>query len=56
MKKKPVNIVKAIEPKPEKPKRTAKVPEPERIKFEGTWEDAVDIALKASRPKKGWPK
>jgi hypothetical protein len=29
---------------------------PERIKFDGDWEDAVDIALKAKRSATGWPK
>jgi hypothetical protein len=37
-------------------KRTIKGPEPEHIKFEGKWEDAVDIALKAKRPAGGWLK
>jgi hypothetical protein len=39
-----------------KPLRTTKGPEPERIKFNGNWVDAVDIALKAKRPPTGWPK
>jgi hypothetical protein len=46
-------IVKASEPKP---KRTRKGPEPERIKYEGNWIHAVDVALKAKRPPGGWPK
>ena len=29
-------------------------PEPERVKIEGDWQDAVDKALKKKRPKKGW--
>jgi hypothetical protein len=53
MKKNTNNIVKASNPKP---KRTAKGPEPERIKFEGNWIEAVDVALKAKRPPTGWPK
>lgn len=39
-----------------KKERSRKGPEPERIKFDGNWEDAVDIALKAKRPATGWPK
>jgi hypothetical protein len=42
--------------KPLEAKRTTKGPEPERIKFSGNWVEAVDIALKAKRPKTGWPK
>jgi hypothetical protein len=39
-----------------KPLQARKGAEPERIKFEGNWVDAVDIALKAKRPASGWPK
>jgi hypothetical protein len=42
--------------KPLEAKRTVKGPEPERIKYEGNWVEAVDIALKAKRPPTGWPK
>lgn len=31
-------------------------PEPERVKIDKPWEDAVDDALKKKRPKEGWPK
>jgi hypothetical protein len=52
MKKKPTDaIVKAS-----KPKRTAKGPEPERLKIEGGWIQAVDHTLKVKRPASGWPK
>jgi hypothetical protein len=54
MKKKPdSSIVKASQPKPE---RTAKGPEPERLKIEGNWVKAVDHTLQVKRPAKGWPK
>ena len=58
MKKKPTDaIVKAGQPKPRaKSKQTRHGPEPERIKFQGNWIKAVDIALKAKRPPEGWPK
>ena len=57
MKKKPDEaIVKASEP--DKPKRTAKGPEPERLKITGVanWEDAVGIAVQKKKPADGWPK
>ena len=55
MKKKPDEaIVKAIEP--DKPKRTAKGPEPERLKIEGDWIQAIDKSLEVKRPPGGWPK
>ena len=31
-------------------------PEAERVKIEGDWEDAVDVALRKKRPVGGWPK
>ena len=33
-------------------------PEPERFKISGyvNWEDAVAVALRKPRPKRGWPK
>lgn len=30
-------------------------PEPDHLKIEGEWEDAVDQALGKKRPEKGWP-
>jgi len=30
--------------------------EPERVKTDKPWEDAVGDALKKKRPKEGWPK
>jgi hypothetical protein len=42
--------------KPLESKRITKGPEPERLKIEGKWENAVDTALKAKRPPTGWPK
>ncbi len=29
-------------------------PEPERLKIDGKWEDAVDKALRKEKPKEGW--
>ena len=31
-------------------------PEPERLKIEGDWIEAVDKALTVKRPANGWPK
>lgn len=31
-------------------------PDPERVKIEGDWEEAVKKALRKERPKEGWPK
>lgn len=31
-------------------------PEPERVKADKPWEEAVGDALKKKRPKEGWPK
>ncbi len=31
-------------------------PEPERLKIDGTWEEAAAKALKKKRPASGWPK
>jgi hypothetical protein len=31
-------------------------PEPERLKIDGDWEQAVERALKKPRPADGWPK
>ncbi len=38
--------------------RTAKGPEPERLKITGVkqWEDAVSIAMRKKKPARGWPK
>jgi hypothetical protein len=38
--------------------RTAKGPEPERLKITGVkrWEDAVSIAVRKKKPANGWPK
>jgi hypothetical protein len=52
-KKQPDAIVKASEPKS---KRTAKGPEPERLKIEGNWINAIDHTLAVKRPLGGWPK
>jgi hypothetical protein len=30
-------------------------PDPERLKIEGDWEDAVKKAMGKKRPKEGWP-
>ncbi len=39
-------------------RRTAKGPEPERLKITGVkrWEDAVSIAMRKKKPARGWPK
>lgn len=37
-------------------KKTPPGPEPERVRIDGDWEDAVKRALKKPRPKGGWPK
>jgi len=44
--------------KPVEAHRTAKGPEPERLKITGVkhWEDAVSIALRKKKPVRGWPK
>jgi hypothetical protein len=48
--------------KKKKPKGSAskpkpiKGPEPERLKIDGDWVDAIDHALKVKRPATGWPK
>ena len=31
-------------------------PEPDRLKIDGDWEDAVKKALSKPRPAEGWPK
>jgi hypothetical protein len=51
-------IVKATDHSAPKPKRTAKGPEPERLKISGVanWEDAVGIAMKKKKPASGWPR
>ena len=36
--------------------RTIKGPEPERLKIEGNWIQAVDKSLAVKRPPTGWPK
>ena len=30
-------------------------PEPDRINFDGDWEDAAEMAINNKRPKEGWP-
>lgn len=30
-------------------------PEPDRLIFDGDWEDAAKKAIKKERPKEGWP-
>jgi hypothetical protein len=42
--------------KASEPKRTKKGPEPERLKIEGNWIEAVDKSLAVKRPPSGWPK
>lgn len=37
-------------------KAIIKGPEPERLKIEQPFEQAIDHVLKIKRPKKGWPK
>jgi hypothetical protein len=49
-------IVKATDRSAAKPKRTAKGPEPERLKIEGDWVKAIDHTLRVKRPPSGWPK
>ncbi len=39
------------DPDPKKPG-----PEPERLKIDGDWEDAVSKALNKKKPADGWPK
>lgn len=48
--------MKPTKAKPKARKHIRKGPEPERLKIEGNWIDAVDTALKVKRPKGGWPK
>jgi hypothetical protein len=36
--------------------RHAKGPEPERLKIEGDWKEAVRTALQKQKPTGGWPK
>ncbi len=36
--------------------RTAKGPEPERLKIFGDWKEAVRIAMRKPKPPEGWPK
>jgi hypothetical protein len=56
-KKKRDNTVRASEPSPRKKSaQTRHGPEPERLKIEGDWVEAVDKALAAKRPPQGWPK
>jgi hypothetical protein len=42
-------------PKQEK-RRTERGPEPERLKIQGDWKDAVSAALRKPKPPGGWPK
>jgi hypothetical protein len=43
-------------PKRKKSKQSRHGAEPERLKIEMDWADAVDMALKKKRPPGGWPK
>ena len=38
-----------------RPKDQKPGPDPEELKVEGDWEEAVKKALKKKRPKDGWP-
>jgi hypothetical protein len=38
------------------PRRTTHGPEPERLKIQGDWKDAVSAALRKPKPPGGWPK
>lgn len=39
----------------DQPERKQPGPEPERLKIDGDWEDAIRRALKVKRPPDGWP-
>jgi hypothetical protein len=52
---KPIELQARYAGKP-KSKQSRHGPEPERLKIEGNWIDAVDTALKKKRPPEGWPK
>lgn len=42
--------------KPQKPSSAQQPgPEPDRLKVEGDWEDAVEQSLKKKKPAGGWP-
>jgi hypothetical protein len=49
------DVLKASEPK-RKSKQLRHGPEPERLKIEGGWVEAIDHSLKKKRPPEGWPK
>lgn len=36
-------------------KRRKRGPEPERVKIDEDWEEAIKKALRKERPKEGWP-
>jgi hypothetical protein len=38
------------------PPRTAKGPEPERLKINGNWKAAVRMAMQKPKPASGWPR
>jgi hypothetical protein len=38
------------------PPRTAKGPEPERLKINGNWKAAVRMAMQKPKPLGGWPR
>ena len=38
------------------PKDKSAEPDPDHVKIDEDWEDAVKKALKKTRPKEGWPK
>lgn len=42
-------------PNPDAAPRNQPGPEPERLKIEGPWGDAVKRALRTPRPPEGWP-
>jgi len=42
--------------KPKTPKRTAKGPEPARLKIHGDWKAAVRMAMQKTKPAAGWPR
>jgi hypothetical protein len=42
--------------KPEQPDAPKRGPEPDRLKIEGDWKEAVKESLKKKKPGTGWPK
>jgi hypothetical protein len=39
-----------------KKKKHTPGPDPDRLKLDGNWRDAVRKAVRKRRPKKGWPR